>query len=271
MRAASRAGFAALAVPCAIASCAPSPGGVEDGGYAEAGSTADGGIGVDAAIAGDAGIAGDAASAANGPDGACPTPCTGDTTCCGGTCTDLRSDETHCGSCSTSCAGSAMQVCAAGQCGAVDWALWPMPNGKDDTSAGAPNPAAYLDNMDGTVTDLVTHLMWQQHIPTTGGPSEDGNLSWAEASEYCATLSEAGHDDWRLPSQIELVSLLDYSNLGAGQPPINSAFFPDTPADAFWSSTKSAASETSAWTVYMDVGFTYAYDMGTVGRVRCVR
>jgi hypothetical protein len=164
-----------------------------------------------------------------------------------------------------------MEVCATGQCGAVDWALWPMPNGKDDTSGGAPNPNAYSDNLDGTVTDRVTNLMWQQHIPTTGGVSEDGNLTWVEATEYCATLSAAGHDDWRLPSQIELVSLLDYSNLGEGHPPIDSAFFPDTPADAFWSSTKSAESETAAWTVYMDVGFTYAYDLTTVGRVRCVR
>jgi len=117
----------------------------------------------------------------------------------------------------------------------------------------------------------VTHLMWQQVVPTTGGAGNDGNLMWAEATSYCATLVLAGHDDWRLPSQIELVSILDYSNLGAGQPPINRALFPNTPADAFWSSTKSAVMDTSAWTVYMDVGFTYAYDMTTVGRVRCVR
>jgi hypothetical protein len=164
-----------------------------------------------------------------------------------------------------------MELCAAGKCGAVDWALWPMPNGKDDGSQGAPNPNTYSDNLDGTVSDRVTNLMWQQHIPATGGVGEDGNLTWAEASEYCATLSAAGHTDWRLPSQIELVSLLDYSNLGEAQPPINSAFFPDTPPDAFWSSTKSAGSQTAAWTVYMDVGFTYAYDMTSVGRVRCVR
>ena len=164
-----------------------------------------------------------------------------------------------------------MEVCAAGRCGDVDWALWPMPNGKDDVSDGAPNPNAYTDNLDGTVSDQVTQLMWQQSVPATGGISEDGNLAWAEADDYCATLSLAGHDDWRLPSQIELVSLVDYSNLGEGQPPINGAVFPDTPRDAFWSSTKSVASDTSAWTVYMDVGFTYAYDMASLGRVRCVR
>jgi hypothetical protein len=195
-------------------------------------------------------------------------------TCCGGSCVDLRSDAAHCGSCETSCGGSGTdgsEICAAGRCGAVDWALWPMPNGKDDVGAGAPNPNAYADNLDGTVSDLVTHLMWQQRVPSTGGAANDGNVTWTEASAYCASLSAAGHDDWRLPSQIELVSLLDYSNLGPGQAPIDNQLFPETPASAFWSSTKHAGSETDAWTVYMDVGFTYAYDMSSLGRVRCVR
>jgi hypothetical protein len=152
-----------------------------------------------------------------------------------------------------------------------NWALWPMPNGKDDVSNGAPNPNTYSDNLDGTVSDRVTHLMWQQRVPAKGGAADDGDLTWAEANDYCATLSAAGNDDWRLPTQIELVSLLDYSNMAAGQPPIDSTVFPDTPLAAFWSSTKHAVSQTEAWTVYMDVGFTYAYDMNTVGRVRCVR
>jgi Protein of unknown function (DUF1566) len=164
-----------------------------------------------------------------------------------------------------------MEICAAGLCGAVDWALWPMPNGNDDVSGGAPNPNAYIDNSDGTVSDQVTHLMWQQRVPTTGGASEDGYLTWPVAHNYCDALSLAGHDDWRFPSEIELVSLLDYSNFAVGVPPIDSAVFPDTPADAFWSSTLAAGSDTSAWTVYMDVGFTYAYDVGTVAKVRCVR
>jgi len=155
--------------------------------------------------------------------------------------------------------------------GAAAWALWPMPNGKDDVSNGAPNTNAYSDNMDGTVSDQVTHLMWQQRVPATGGAGDDGNVTWPEAMDYCGNLPLAGHDDWRLPTQIELVSLVDYSNLGQGHPPIDSAFFPDTPLAAFWSSTRHAASDSEAWTVYMDVGFTYAYDMSSLGRVRCVR
>lgn len=265
MREASWVACAALAIPLAFASCGGSP----EGGAGPASSAAAGTAGMNADTS--SASKGGAAAGDSGFSGGCAAPCTGDMTCCDGACVDLRSDAAHCGSCSAACEASATEMCVAGQCGAVDWALWPMPNGKDDTSDGAPNPIIYSDNLDGTVTDQVTNLMWQQRIPVTGGPSEDGNLTWAEATAFCATLAAAGHTDWRLPSQIELASLVDYSYLGEGHPPINSTFFPDTPSDAFWSSTKSAQSETAAWTVYMDVGFTYAYDMTSVGRVRCVR
>lgn len=173
-------------------------------------------------------------------------------------------------SCASAPAGSGEAQACVSAC-AVDWALWPMPNGSDDVSAGAPNLNTYSDNMDGTVSDAVTRLMWQQQVPVTGGPSEDGNLTWTAANDYCATLSASGHADWRLPSEIELVSLLDYSNLGQGHPSIDSTVFPDTSLAAFWSSTPLAGADTNQWTVYFDAGFTYAYDVSTVARVRCVR
>jgi hypothetical protein len=246
----------ALTLQWAFASCAGSPERIA-GGDAGGGSAGGGTV--------------DATPGAGGAGEACPPACSGDLTCCDGACVDFRNDATHCGSCSTACNASALEVCASGVCGALDWALWPMPNGSDDVSAGAPNPNKYFDNLDGTVSDLVTHLMWQQQVPTTGGPNEDGNVMGGAASDYCATLSASGYDDWRLPSEIELVSLLDYSNMGQGQPSIDSAVFPDTPLAAFWSSTTLAGAETNAWTVYFDAGFTYAYDMSTVARVRCVR
>jgi len=248
-----------LALPWALVSCAGSP-------ERSAGADAGGG-----SVAGAGGGAVDATAGTGGSGEACHPACTGDLTCCDGACVDFRNDATHCGSCSSACSASAMEVCASGLCGALDWALWPMPNGSGDVSAGAPNPNKYSDNMDGTVSDLVTHLMWQQQVPTTGGLNEDGNLTWGAASEYCSILSASGHDDWRLPSEIELASLLDYSDLGQGHPSIDRALFPDTPLSAFWSSTTLAGAATNAWTVYFDAGFTYAYDMSTVARVRCVR
>ncbi len=63
-------------------------------------------------------------------------------------------------------------------------------------------PPSYRDNGDGTVTDLVTGLAWQQ------SPGE--KLSWDEAIAGADAFELGGHDDWRLPSIKELYSLMDF-------------------------------------------------------------
>lgn len=62
----------------------------------------------------------------------------------------------------------------------------------------------FLDNHDGTVTDLSTGLMWQQ------GDSSKG-MNWEEALKYAENLIIAGLNDWRLPNAKELQSIVDYS------------------------------------------------------------
>lgn len=62
---------------------------------------------------------------------------------------------------------------------------------------------AYVDNGDGTVTDLNTGLMWQQD------PGE--KMTYAEAVAGVDSFRLAGYDDWRLPSIKELFSLIDFS------------------------------------------------------------
>jgi hypothetical protein len=106
-----------------------------------------------------------------------------------------------------------------------------MPNSLPDTMAGAPNPQAYVDNRDGTVTDTTTRLMWQQTIPAT-------KVTWDEASAACGTLTLAGYDDWRLPSIIELISLIDYA--APSRPRIDQVAFPATPASDHWSSPQTS-------------------------------
>ncbi len=64
--------------------------------------------------------------------------------------------------------------------------------------------AALVYNGDGTVTDTVTCLMWQQ-------VTQD-EMSWNSAKAYCESLVLAGHDDWRLPSRGELWSIVDSSS-----------------------------------------------------------
>lgn len=62
----------------------------------------------------------------------------------------------------------------------------------------------YIDNGDGTITDLATGLMWQQSDSGKG-------LDWEEAFSYAEELKLAGYDDWRLPNAKELQSIVDYT------------------------------------------------------------
>lgn len=67
------------------------------------------------------------------------------------------------------------------------------------------NLPQYVDNGDGTITDLVTGLMWQQD------PGE--KITYDEAVSGAASFSLAGYDDWRLPTIKELYSLIDFSGV----------------------------------------------------------
>ena len=75
-------------------------------------------------------------------------------------------------------------------------AQWPMPG-----SAGEVPAPRY--RVDAEVThDQVTGLDWQRQLPSVRRSDED-------AAEYCAQLSLGGHCDWRLPTRVEGISLLD--------------------------------------------------------------
>jgi len=62
----------------------------------------------------------------------------------------------------------------------------------------------FIDNKDGTISDLATGLMWQT--------ADDGNTrDWKQALAYAEDMELAGHDDWRLPNAKELQSIVDYT------------------------------------------------------------
>jgi len=84
-------------------------------------------------------------------------------------------------------------------------------HGQDAQHTG--NAPDYTDNGNGTVSDNITVLMWQQSPDTNGDDNIDAGdkLTYPEAQTYCENLNLAGHTDWWLPDIKQLYSLIDFS------------------------------------------------------------
>lgn len=119
----------------------------------------------------------------------------------------------------------------------------------------------YTNNGNGTVTDAVTTLVWQQQDDAI-------TKTWEQALTYCEGLSLGGFTDWRLPNIKELRSIVDSSTYS---PSITTTYFPNTQSSCYWSSTTYALYSAGAW--YVDFGSGYVdYSNEANGYyVRCVR
>jgi hypothetical protein len=126
---------------------------------------------------------------------------------------------------------------------------------------GLPHAHDYDLGTPDVVIDRLTGLMWQRRPSST-------LMTWPKAQQACAELSLAGQRDWRLPSRIELVSLLDTRRT---QPSIDVEAFPGTPSDWFWTSSRAADDPNSAWYVYFYFGYPRTDDVTNAFSVRCVR
>lgn len=110
------------------------------------------------------------------------------------------------------------------------------------------------------VRDVVTGLEWQRETPTE-------RYDWWAARSYCAELELGGLRDWRLPSRIEMVSIIDFGRL---DPVIDLEAFPDTPSEFYWTASP-VPFLAFAYGIRFELGFIYDHDPSTTGRVRCVR
>ena len=128
------------------------------------------------------------------------------------------------------------------------------------------------------VTDALTGLQWEL-IPS---PS---TMTWAQAVDYCVASRTGTYDDWRLPNNAELESLVDYTINYVGATPGINAIFTGTPTSYFYSSTPLVGSPTQQpW--WMSFGQTACYSgllyslqyspscapaVASTGYARCVR
>jgi len=62
----------------------------------------------------------------------------------------------------------------------------------------------FVDNGDGTITDIATGLMWTK-------TDSSNTMNWQQALNYAENLKYAGYSDWRLPNTKELQSIVDYT------------------------------------------------------------
>ncbi|MEI6884509.1 MAG: DUF1566 domain-containing protein, partial [Bacteroidota bacterium] len=83
------------------------------------------------------------------------------------------------------------------------------------------NTRSYTNNGDGTVTDNLTGLMWQQTEDKNGDGTINfyDKLTYSEALASAATCSTGGYTDWRLPTIKELYSLAMFFGAEPGPPP----------------------------------------------------
>jgi len=136
--------------------------------------------------------------------------------------------------------------------------------------AGLPYPASYdTTTVPGAVIDEVTGRLWQRVSPTTGGTNSDGTYNLADARTYCADLTLAGIQGWRLPTRAELYTLYDFTV--ASGTTLDGTAFPGEPVGGYWTSSLAKFGGDSAFYVTFDPNDTADYE-GTQNllRVRCV-
>lgn len=151
---------------------------------------------------------------------------------------------------------------------AFEQAAWPVP-------ADGPDGTNYvIDDAQGTVLDKTTHLMWQRaSLPIA---------TYDDAKCACRAFAGGSFRDWRMPTLLEMVTIVDYAKnidqngTGTTVAATNTVVFPDTRLEAYWTATPQGASSLMpGLPVLIDLGngnTAEATSTGTFrGSFRCVR
>ncbi len=119
--------------------------------------------------------------------------------------------------------------------------VWPV---KIKQNISSPIPR-FTDNSDGTVNDNMTGLIWLKDASCFGKTNWNTGLNKAStlANGQCGLSDGSKPGQWRLPNNIELISLIDYTKSMSAQ--VNDNPFLNIkatkyPEDYYWSSTSTS-------------------------------
>ncbi len=125
---------------------------------------------------------------------------------------------------------------------------WFDPNSVDGHQGAAGNTASCINTLGGQSCN--TH-QYRQAVNAEG---------------LCAA------NDWRMPTRLEMESVMDYSRTG---PTIDTDYFPNTPSESgasiYWTGLPRADSAAMAWAGFFDTGGIDYRDRSSPGKVRLVR
>lgn len=111
------------------------------------------------------------------------------------------------------------------------------------------------------VYDTLTRLTWTRQVLDCGEVTHEAAMAAAR------DVRLFGHDDWRVPTIQEQLSIIDYTRC---DPAVDTAHF-DGPAGWCWTSTLAAAPAGCAWGVGLGSGGSYRYYQSFRFHVRAVR
>jgi hypothetical protein len=118
-------------------------------------------------------------------------------------------------------------------------------------------PAYELRASNAVVVDMVTLLAWTRNHNEARG--------LAEAEQYCQQVADnsiGGRDDWRVPTRLELATLLD---LGRHTPAFPDVFASIPAGQMVWTSTPAADDAPRTWMLETTSGSMYAVNFGDAG------
>lgn len=133
------------------------------------------------------------------------------------------------------------------------WASWGI--------SGSSFPSDYAEygvDVTDAIFDVETTLGWPL------APALDP-VTWSDAPRVCMELRAGGFSDWRLPTRIELLSIVQYSQYPAADPRF------EIPVDAYWTASSYADDPTKAWAIDFTFGTATGKPKDEAHHVRCVR